>query len=537
VLVVLSGNGFSQFFDASGRRRFAFIFLLLVGAFFRLYALDRYPLGAHQDELSNIYDGWSIAETGADRFGDSHPAVLRAFGERDYRPALYAWLASVPQRFTGFSVSAGRLPAAVLGITSLLLVYGFARDLAGFGYALAALLFAALSPLHIQFSRIAHEGGILPGFFLILILFLWQRGARRNFRIGEVALLGFVTGLSANSYQSTRLTAVLFTLVIGIDILRHASRKTRALLALGCTALLGALPQVAFFLSQPQRFFGRAKVLSVSADTPLNYLATVLHNYWLNLEPHYLFVPRMLRGLTVARLLPVEIVFFYVGLIALAVIPIRPGSRGRVYTYVAFAIAILPAALTTGNPSTMRASGIALVTPLFSAAGLVFLGGLVRNLRLRERLYYPVAVGVVVLAFAAMAYRYASSPYFRELSFQEIGVEMGRKAGAYENRYDAILIESYVSMPYIYVAAFAPISPKEFHRARKELYSIGMDVFTRLGKYYCVPKTTMPRSVAALGHGHGRVLFIAPEKYAGLSQIDSVVFLTQKLYFRDYRIR
>ena len=59
-----------------------------------MYALDQYPLGAHQDELSNIYGGYSISETGANRFGDRYPLLVRGFGERDYRPALHGLEAS-----------------------------------------------------------------------------------------------------------------------------------------------------------------------------------------------------------------------------------------------------------------------------------------------------------------------------------------------------------------------------------------------------------------------------------------------------------
>ena len=60
-------------------RKFAVIGLLAVGAFLRFYQLDQYPLGVHQDELSNIYDGYSLAQTGADRFGD----VKRFFRRRE----------------------------------------------------------------------------------------------------------------------------------------------------------------------------------------------------------------------------------------------------------------------------------------------------------------------------------------------------------------------------------------------------------------------------------------------------------------------
>ncbi len=515
-----------------GLRRIVLAALLVAGAFFRLYQLDRYPLGVHQDEVSNIYDGWSLAETGADRFGDRRPAVIRAFGERDYRPALYAWLAAIPQRFTGFSVAGGRLPAAVLGIASLVLLYAFARDMAGYRYALLALLLAAMSPLHIQLSRVAHEGGMLPPFFLILALYLWHRSARNEFPALTVALLGLAIGFSANSYQSTRVTGPLVVIAVSIDIVRHARQKIRPLLVLGTAALIGALPQILFLINETDRFMGRARVLTLSTGGPVTYAGSFLHNYWLNIEPVYLFVPRVLRGLTVARLLPVEAPFFYAGIVALAFLAVRERSRGRAYVYIATAIAIFPAALTTGNPSTMRASGLAVITPLLTAAGILGIGRFVKSASLREKIYYPAVVSAVVLAFAAMTYRYARSPYFQELSFQKIGVDMGAALGRHQSRYDAIVIERYVSIPYIYVAAFAPITPREFHRTPKALYSTGMDTFTRLGKYHFVFESTMPATVASLGRRPGRFLFVSPKRIAGTSPVDSVAFGEQKLIFQ-----
>ena len=54
------------------RRRYLWIvgLVLCVGFLLRFIALDRLPLPAHQDELSDIYDGYCIAMTGADRAGD-----------------------------------------------------------------------------------------------------------------------------------------------------------------------------------------------------------------------------------------------------------------------------------------------------------------------------------------------------------------------------------------------------------------------------------------------------------------------------------
>ncbi|MFN2603823.1 MAG: ArnT family glycosyltransferase [Gemmatimonadaceae bacterium] len=513
-------------------RRFALIALFIVGGLLRFYKLDAAPLGVQQDELSNIYDGYSIAETGADRFGESYPLVLRAFGERDYRPSLYAWLAAIPQRFTGFSVVAGRIPAAILGTISLALIFLFAREMAGELFAFFALLFAALSPLAIQFSRMAHEAGSLPGFFLILILFLWQRAAKRGFTTSQLVWLGLATGLSANCYQATKLTAPLLALVIVIDLLRNSAQKLRSVFSFAAASFVGALPQIIVFLQEPARFAARARVLSVPSRSPLSYAAAVVQNFFLNIGPHYLFVPRMLRGLTVARLNPIEILFFYVGLVGLAFVARQ--SRDRWHVYIAFFIALLPAAVTTDNPATMRASAMAVLTPLFSSAGVIILASLISNRRLRTRVFYPATVAGVVLTFALIAYRYTRSEYFRELSFQKIGVDMARKAGTYQSQYDAIFVQRYVSVPYIYVAAFAPMSPREFQRAPKNLYDVGMDVFTRLGKYYFVWESTMPRTVEAFRGRPGRYLFISPDRLDALAVIDSVSFQNQKLYFETY---
>src|SRR4029079_1602532 len=190
--------------------------LLALGAWLRFYALDQYPLGVHHDELSTMYDGWSLVETGADRFGAPHPIVERNYGENDYRPAMMSWLDAASIKFFGFNIKAGRLPAAVLGTLSLILIYLFAETAAGCTFAILALLLAVLSPLHIQYSRIAHEGAMLPAFFVILILWLWQRAAVHKFPVIGSAVLGLVVGLSANAYQATKLTAFLFAVVIGV---------------------------------------------------------------------------------------------------------------------------------------------------------------------------------------------------------------------------------------------------------------------------------------------------------------------------------
>jgi len=509
----------------------ALLVLLAIAAWLRFYQLDQYPLGVHQDELSNMYDGYSIAETGADRFGSPYPGVVRGFGENDYRPAMFSWLDAATIKVFGFSVKAGRLPAAVLGVVSLILLYSFARTAAGSTFAVLALLLGTLSPLHIQYSRVAHEGAMLPAFFVILILWLWQRAALRAYPWGTAAWLGIAVGLSANAYQATKLTAFLFAVVVAIDIFRRGKKVVLALPVFAVAAFLGALPQVIVLAQQPGHFFARAKILSVQASNPFSYVAYVIWNYWLNLTPTYLFIPRGYSDLTVARLLPPEILFFYVGLVALAIISFRKGSEAKWYIYAALVISMLPAALTTGNPNTLRASGIAVLTPFFSAAGIIWIGHLLAKRPALRRIYYPAVVGVLVFSAGTIIYRYSRSILFREAYYQNFLVHLDTALGRKQKDYDAVIIEKYGSQRYMYVASFTGMTPQEFHKAPKVIYSDGMDRFRQLGKYYFAWPSTMQATADSLATRNARILFVAGLPLKGLRIIDSVSWQNEKAYF------
>jgi 4-amino-4-deoxy-L-arabinose transferase-like glycosyltransferase len=501
----------------------------VVGAWLRLVSLDQYPLGVHQDELSNIYDGYSIAETGADRFGSYHPAVLRAFGEDDYRPAMYAWLAAAPIKLFGFSVTAGRIPAAILGTVSLIFLYLFATNLAGREFGLLALLLGVLSPLHIQYSRVAHEGAILPGFFLILILYLWERASSRNFSLGVLALLGLVVGLSSNAYQSTKLTSALFAVGIVLSIVHYRKPALPGLLAFGVFALIGAAPQILVLATDAEHFSSRARVLAIKDDNPITYVLTVLRGYAQNLAPRYLFVPRTYSALTVARLLPPEIVFFYAGLIGLAFLPSKASPGARLRIYYAAALAILPSAITIGGPHTLRTSGMTVLTPIFSAAGIVWLYRLIPARVWIKRLYYPLVVFAIVGSSAIIVYRYSRSVMFREAYYQNFLIHLDTAVGKHAPGYDAVILEDYGSERNVYVAAFGGMKPREFQRAPKRLLSDGMDHFTRLGKYYFVRSARMQAAADSLA-ARGRILFVANSPLRGLRVIDSVKWQNEKSY-------
>ncbi|MCH7995860.1 MAG: glycosyltransferase family 39 protein, partial [Planctomycetes bacterium] len=252
--------------------------VLCVGFLLRFVALDKLPLPAHQDELSDIYDGYCIAMTGADRAGDPWPIIIRGMGPGDYHPGLYAYLAGASTRLFGLSVWAGRLPAVMAGSLTLVLVFFAAIETVGRRGALIALLFLVFSPVHILYSRQAHAGACLPPFFAALTVFLLLRslkaigcdGKRRP--IGWIFATGLAIGISTNAYGALRLSGLLFAITaaalvtLQVGWTRGAWRRASGLVAvLALAALIGAAPQIYAALGDSPNFFARASNVVPSA--------------------------------------------------------------------------------------------------------------------------------------------------------------------------------------------------------------------------------------------------------------------------------
>src|SRR3989344_3529076 len=80
------------------------------------------------------------------------------------------FLGEFPNGFTG--VEAVRLPAALVGVLTILVVFFLASELTGSKkIAFWSAFLLAINPWHIQLSRTAFEGGIGVFFFSLGLLF------------------------------------------------------------------------------------------------------------------------------------------------------------------------------------------------------------------------------------------------------------------------------------------------------------------------------------------------------------------------------
>ena len=108
-------------------KKFFLITILILAAVFRLAFLADFPAGLNADEAALGYNAYSLMLTGRDEHGHPWPVNLESFG--DYKPALYAYILIPFIKVMGLTELAVRLPSALAGIFSVLLIYLLTKEI------------------------------------------------------------------------------------------------------------------------------------------------------------------------------------------------------------------------------------------------------------------------------------------------------------------------------------------------------------------------------------------------------------------------
>jgi 4-amino-4-deoxy-L-arabinose transferase-like glycosyltransferase len=503
------------------------VLIFCISFFLRIYKLESYPLQMNVDEISYLYDGYSIKETGADHWGVKYPVILHGFGSFDYHPPLYAWLNAASISIFGYSDFAGRVPSAILGCLSLILIFSIAKRTGGKVFSFFALLSAGLCPWHMLFSRIGHEGTMLPAFLFILSVYLWLKAKEHNFRLGYILLIGFVIGLGTNSYHGAKLNFFLLSIFVGIDILKNSQKFLKNLGLFGLLVMAAASPQIAAAIIYPQHFFTRANDTMIHFSLTTGYFLTIARNFLLNLSPFYLFLlPGLFNNLSVIRLLPVEILFFYAGLIFF--LPVfRKSILKPFHFFLLLFIAILPAALTMPNPHALRGSSLTVLLPFVSANGIVFFYKKIKRENFKI-IFLILTSGLIIMNATFFIYKYVNSYRMKNAGHQNELVQVCKKLDNYKDKYASIYMEETFNQPFIYVLHYCNIHPKMFMQYKKIFNPLNDEYLLQMDKYYFISRPIIYRKIK---ESKTSFLFIVKEKNESYRLLDSVPDHNKYIYF------
>ncbi len=139
--------------------------ILLIACFLRFFALNLWPISLNPNEAILGYRAFSLATAGRDEFGQTHPLIFSS--RMDYQLPLPTYFLIPFVKIFGLSELGVRLPFALLGVGTVLLIFFLAKNLFGPKVALWAAFFMAASPWAVFFSRFVSDE------ILVLFLFLF----------------------------------------------------------------------------------------------------------------------------------------------------------------------------------------------------------------------------------------------------------------------------------------------------------------------------------------------------------------------------
>ncbi|MCP4589191.1 MAG: hypothetical protein GY842_00465 [bacterium] len=477
------------------------IAILVLAAAIRLVGLGGVPPALLPDEASNAYDAYCLLETGQDRWGQTFPLLLEAFGRGDHRPALYAylvvpWVALLGPEHLDIAV---RVPAALGGVLTVLGLFLLVGRVADWPTALWAALLLTLCPWHIRISRFGHESALTPLFPVVILLLLshakWPlRGSAKltreelRLRWAGMVACGLMAGLSAHAYASLRLFIPLMLLVGGLiyrDAVRAVlrSRVSRRALAAGLVAFAAVVAPMAWQAwTHWAEFSGRAEHVSLfhQGGSVGEGLWKAAGQYAAHFSPTWLLV----RGdaSPLSRTPGVGQLNWYMlplGLMGLGVLWRQRGDRVSLMVLAWLVLHPAASALCTDGPHTARAAcGIAAFAWV-GGLGARAVAGSWRGVAWRERLIGLVLLAAIVVngGWALRRYAvYARHPAWTPLFQTDLRAAVDYLRGRWED-YDRIFVSDHTSAehrwgnehPYILVLTYLPVAPADFHAWEKEV--------------------------------------------------------------------
>ncbi|MEK7533152.1 MAG: glycosyltransferase family 39 protein [Patescibacteria group bacterium] len=483
-------------------KKIALIGIIMLAIGLRFWQLGEVPVSPDWDEAALGYNAYSILKTGRDEYGTFLPRALRSFD--DYKPPLYVYLAVPSVAVFGLNTWAVRLPAAVMGVFAVLGTYFLVAELfkqphiktkkriSEFSTQALSLLTAfllAISPWHLQFSRIAFEAntGVT---FNIWGLVAFFRGLQS---LPWMAASAFFFGLSLYAYHSERIFVPLLLLIVSVVCRKELFADRRKLLIGIVVGLLTVLPLLPVVLDKTS--VTRLKGTSTLSDATgllmrsvakldddqkvgneigtifdnrrIVYAKTLLDGYLSHFSLRWLFLvgdndrhhaPD--NGLLYFWELP----FMVWGIFSVW----RRGGRAAMVLLSWVLVAPLAASPTSETPHAIRTLVILPVLQIFIASGVMeFLTHTKKYYEKRRTVFVWVPAGVLVTAvflnilfYFHMYYVHLNHEYSK---FWQYGYAQAVEyAESHKAKYEKIVVSTALEQPHMFFLFYTKYDPVKY---------------------------------------------------------------------------
>ncbi len=484
--------------------------ILILSVILRLPWLDHFPPSLYTDEANEGYNAYSILKTGKDEHGKFLPVSFRSFG--DWKPPLQTYLIIPFIRFFGLNEISVRMPAAILGVFTILFSYILVKLLFGdknycTKIALLTAFYLSISPWHILQSRSAMlvmvalfflEGGIL--FFI------------KSVKISKYIILSAIFfALSIYSYYGLRVIAPLMILSLLIYFHKEIEFRSKKMFIALFIGFLIVLPLFISSFKEPDVILGRAKTVSVFYDQGVklrqwelftqdgvnysNSLSRFFHNniymygkdiierYLSHFDGKFLFLtgdtvqPFQIPGMGILYL--IDSILLVTGIMVLT----KVKNKSKWLLFVWFVIVFIPAAFTFMTPTSNRTFNAVVPFAVLIAFGIAFLSG-----RRTNRL--PALLITLIYIFS---FSWFMKQYFVVLPIQDSAWwnwgwrEVVKYSSKIEQKYENVVVSGTNGMPYIYFLFYKQYDPALYQKEAVRTYvpdRFGFEHVDGFGKYF-----------------------------------------------------
>jgi 4-amino-4-deoxy-L-arabinose transferase-like glycosyltransferase len=429
--------------------------IAVLAAALRLYHLGSVPTELVADEVDLYNSAHSIVTTGHDVDGSLEPFLASMFTRN---PPMYAVFSYGSSLVFGKSAFALRLPAALMGVAAVILIYLIALELTRRrDVALVAALIQATQPIFVHFSRIAWEPSselpfLLGGLYLLLRALRPTSGARWLFGAAVTFGLACYTYLAAWFYTVVLAGALVLA---GHERFRTTSDRVRLIVALVLWIAI-AIPAFSMIFGDSMTVGRTQRMETFANGVSWQSLGVFVHNYLAQFRWSYLVTTGDPQPGTSWRYL-VEFGAFYWWVVPLALIGAFASARyiatrwGRLWLYVWLVAYPLGGALTTdGVPNAPRTLAGAPVFCILAAIGFVQLRDALAHLRTQRAraLAVPALYALFSVCVATSTLLFSVGYFTRYVHVYPNAWDSGTRATfsyiiTHEARYDRVCISIY----------------------------------------------------------------------------------------------
>ncbi|MBI2613529.1 MAG: glycosyltransferase family 39 protein [Candidatus Levybacteria bacterium] len=373
-------------------------FIVIIASLLRFWGLGKVPASPDWDEVALGYNAYSIMQTGKDEYGKAMPIILRSFD--DYKPALYAYLTIPSIQAFGLNVFAVRLPSAIFGVLMVIGVFFLVKELfKKDNFALLSAFLLAISPWHIQFSRVAFESGVGAALNVFWILFFIKGLKKAEYLI----LSALIMGLNLYMYQSEKVFIPLVLMALIYIFRKEFFAINRKYIVTSLVVLvIISLPLIHFTLTNKEAL-ARARGVSIFSDNTLvernsqkliqdhenkdilglvldnrrvEYARGVVSGYLSHFDFNWLFITGDLarhHAPNMGLMYLWELPFLLVGIYSLAIGKFSQnfGKKEKLFIFVWFLLVPIPASITSGVPHAVRTLNFLPLFQIFTAVGIL----------------------------------------------------------------------------------------------------------------------------------------------------------------------